>query len=64
MDKQFTLKQLREVCGKRRHGLAAYYSGGELFVNKKDGTTVYNKYMDWDLAQELCEELNLSLRDV
>lgn len=59
-----TLKQLRKACEKKGHGLAGYYNGGELYVNKPDGSTIYQRQMEWDHAEELCEELGITLTEV
>jgi hypothetical protein len=56
------LKQLREACKKSDHGLAGYYNGGELFINDRQGKTVYNRSME--AASELCEDLGLELTEV
>jgi hydroxymethylpyrimidine pyrophosphatase-like HAD family hydrolase len=59
-----TFSELREACNKRDHGLAGYYNGGELYVNSSDGRTLYNRGMDRETAEDLCEHLGLSLTEV
>ena len=59
-----TLKQLKMACKRPRHGLAGYYNGGELYVNNKDGKTLYQRQMERKAAEEICEDLDIELTEV
>lgn len=59
-----TISEIREACKAADCGLEAFYCKGELFINKPDGKTVWNEYMGWQAAQELCADLELDIMEV
>lgn len=57
-----TLKEIREIC--KNQSLSGFYCKGELFINNKTGETLFNRYIDYETANELCEELGINLEEV
>ncbi len=58
-----TKKQIHDRI-KKGEQFFGFYETGELFINTKDGDSVYNKYMEWEVAEEICDELGISLEEV
>lgn len=57
-------KELKEICKQSNHGLEAFYNCGEIYVNNKNGETIFNRNIEWEIAEEFCEELGLKLTEV
>jgi hypothetical protein len=60
---KYTLALLRESIAKGEK-FNGYYNGGEIYVLDSNGLTVYNNYVDREVAEEVCEELGITLEEI